>query len=298
MLQTLGYFLRRVGRNLRQTPLLCSAAIGTVAVALTIIAFFSIVVLNVQQVTRQWSRELQVIVYLDRVPKAPLLKQWRETIERMPEVAEVNFVAQQEAFSRLQRQLGEDADLLEGMEADFLPASLEVILRPAMRNKQGVATVVGRLQKNPAFQDLSYEPEWLDRFDSFVRLLKLGGLVMGGFLLFAALFIVANTIKLILYARREEIEIMALVGGTPLFIKTPFLLEGMLQGALGGVLALGGSFALHHMLLRHGLDGILLVLGTGGMLFLSPSQQGLLVAGGVLLGLIGSLVSLRKFVRV
>jgi cell division transport system permease protein len=297
-MQTLGYFLRRVGRNLRQTPLLCSAAIGTVAVALTIMAFFAIVVLNVQQVTRQWSRELQVIVYLDRMPEASQLRQWRETIGRMPEVTDVNVVSPGEAFSRLRLQLGEDADLLEGMESDFLPASLEVVLRSDMRNKRGVATVVGRLRQNPAFQDVSYQPEWLDRFDGFVRLLKLGGFLVGGFLLLAALFIVANTIKLTLYARREEIEIMALAGGTPLFIKTPFLLEGMLQGALGGVLALGGSFVLQHMLLRHGLDGFLLTLGTGGMVYLSFAQQGLVVAGGVLLGLTGSLVSLRKFVRI
>ncbi len=128
-------------------------------------------------------------------------------------------------------------------------------------------------------------------------LLKASGLVLGGFLLFATLFIVSNTIKLTLYARREELEIMALIGGTPAFIKAPFLVEGALQGALGGVVALIGSYALFHFVLQQGLGAVLLVPGISGISFLDASQQLTLVATGVLIGFFGSLFSLRKLVR-
>jgi cell division transport system permease protein len=146
--------------------------------------------------------------------------------------------------------------------------------------------------------DLRYGQEWLERFESFVSLLRLAGAILGGFLLFAALFIVANTIKLTLYARRDELEIMALVGATPMFIKSPFLLEGALQGALGGGLAVAGAYALFQLFLQQGLNSLLLASGVERVTFLPLSWQLLLIAAGVLLGLAGSLLSLRKLVRI
>lgn len=290
--------MRRVGRNLRQTPVLCSAAIGTVAVALMIIGFFAIVVINVQQVAQQWSREIQVVAYFDKVPDADKVQQWKSKLEAMAEIERVHFVSRDQAFKRFKERLGDDADLLDGVGTDFLPASLEIVLFKDNRNKVGVESVVQKLKQIPELADVSYEPEWLERFDAFVGLLKVAGFVFGGFLLFAALFIVANTIKLTLYARREEIEIMTLVGGTPLFIKMPFLIEGALQGVVGGVLALAGVWVVFTLVLQEGLYGILMVTGTAGILFLSPTQQWGMVACGLILGLTGSVLSLRKFVRI
>jgi len=298
VLQSIGYFVRRVGRNLRQTPVICSAAIGTVAVALMIMAFFIIVVINVQQVARQWSREIQVVAYFDKVPGEDKVDRWRDDLEGMKEVERVDFVSRDEAFRRFKKRLGDDGDLLDGVGSDFLPASLEIVLHEASRNKTGVETVVRRLQQIPELEDVSYEPDWLERFDAFVNLLKLAGFVFGGFLLFAALFIVSNTIKLTLYARREEIEIMSLVGGTPLFIKMPFLLEGALQGIVGRGVALIGVWAIFALVLQEGLYGVLMVTGADSILFLSAWQQGGILVCGLLLGLTGSLLSLRKFVRI
>lgn len=290
--------MRRVGRNLRQTPVLCSAAIGTVAVALMIIGFFAIVVINVQQVAQQWSREIQVVAYFDKVPDPDKVQQWKTRLEAMAEIERVQFVSRDEAFKRFKQRLGDDADLLDGVGTDFLPASLEIVLFEDNQNKIGVESVVGQLKQIPELADVSYEPEWLERFDAFVGLLKVAGFVFGGFLLFAALFIVANTIKLTLYARREEIEIMTLVGGTPLFIKMPFLIEGALQGVVGGVLALAGVWVVFTLVLQEGLYGILMVTGTDGILFLSSLQQWGMVSCGLILGLTGSVLSLRKFVRI
>lgn len=298
MLQSLGYFIRRVGRNLKQTPVLCSAAIGTVAVALMIMGFFAIVVINVQQVAEQWGREIQVVAYFDRVPDKDKITEWRTMLEGMEEVQQVDFVSRDEAFRRFEKRLGEDADLLDGVGRDFLPASLEVVLNEESRSQIGVETVVERLRQIPELADVSYEPDWLERFDAFVGLLKVAGVVFGGFLLFAALFIVSNTIKLTLYARREEIEIMTLVGGTPFFIKMPFLLEGALQGLVGGLLALFGVWSVFTLVLREGLYGVLMVAGADGILFLSAYQQGAIAICGLVLGFTGSVLSLRKFVRI
>jgi cell division transport system permease protein len=263
-----------------------------------IIGFFAIVVINVQQVAQQWSREIQVVAYFDTVPDADKVQQWKTKLEAMAEIERVQFVSRDQAFKRFKARLGDDADLLDGVGTDFLPASLEIVLFEDHRNKIGVESVVRQLKQIPELADVSYEPEWLERFDAFVGLLKVAGIVFGGFLLFAALFIVSNTIKLTLYARREEIEIMTLVGGTPLFIKMPFLIEGALQGVVGGVLALAGVWMIFTLVLQEGLYGILMVTGTDGILFLSPPQQWAMLSCGLILGLIGSVLSLRKFVRI
>jgi cell division transport system permease protein len=292
------YFLRRALRNMRQSPFLSIATIGTVTVSLTILAVFAIFVLNVQQVTRSWSKDVMVIAYLDTTPDPGQLHQWKGAIEAMPEVAGVTYVSPKEALQRFKKRLAGNADLLDGLDPDVLPASLEITLKDSFRTRGGVSTVVGRLRKNPVFSDLRYGRDWLSRFESFVTLLKLVGAILGGFLLFATLFIVSNTIKLTLYARREELEVMALVGGTSLFIKTPYLLEGGLQGACGGLLALAGSYALFGLFLQKGLSAFLLAAGLGGAVYLSPLPQVGLVAAGVFLGLFGSLLSLRKLVRI
>jgi len=297
-LERILYLFRRALRNIRQSPVLCGAAIGTVAVSLTIMAFFAIVVLNVQQLTSHWSREVQVIAYLDEVPGASELKAWIEDIESLPQVAGVRFLDRQQAFERFRARLGSDDSLLAGVKPDILPASLEIRLKPESRNREGVADVVNHLRQRQGLEDLRYGQDWLDRFEAFLGLLRFGFLILGGFLLFATLFIVANTIKLTLYARKEELEVMSLVGGTPWFIKTPFLLEGALQGLFGGLLAIGGAFLLFYGFLQHGLENLLLAAGLEGIRFLPGSCQLGLVVLGSLLGIFGSLISLRRLVRV
>lgn len=298
MFERTGYFVRRALRNMRQSSVLCFAAVGTVAVALTILAFFAIIVLNVQKLTRNWSEDVQVVAYMNTAPEERVLQQWMADIRRMPEVARVDFVSHAEALKRFQKRLGDDADLLDGVAADVLPAAFEISLREDSRNRAGVSAVVSRLRQNSGLSDLRFGQEWLERFEAFVSLLRLAGAILGGFLLFAALFIVSNTIRLTLYARRDELEIMALVGATPLFIKSPFLLEGALQGALGGALAVGGSYLLFQLFLQQGLSSLLLASGVDRVTFLPWSWQLSLIAAGLLLGFVGSLLSLRKLVRI
>jgi len=292
------YFLLRALRNMRQSPFLCVAAVGTVTVSLVILAFFALIVINVQQLTRHWSRDVQVVAYFDKTPDSKSLDRQLSRIREYPEVDTVAYIAPQQAFKRFQKRLGDDADLLQGMDQEFLPASLEIHLGENYRHRDGVLQVVDRLKQDRAFADLRYGQDWLKRFEAFLVLLRTAGLVLGGFLLFAALFIVSNTIKLTLYARREELEVMALVGGTPAFIKAPFLFEGLMQGVFGGLLALAASFVFFATLLKDDLGRLLLATGLEEISFLPPFWQVSIVLLGGLLGLFGSLFSLRKFVRI
>jgi cell division transport system permease protein len=292
-----GYFLKRALRNMRQSPVLSLASIGTVAVALALLAFFAIAVLNVQQLTTSWGENLAVVAYFDDVPETQIINGWIKEIEGFPEVAKVTFVSRKTAFERFRKRLGDDADLVEGLGEDVLPASLEITLEKDWRNESAIAAVVDRLRKDHRFNDLQYGQGWLEKLEAFLLLLRASGLALGGFLVFAALVIVANTIKLTLYARQDELEAMTMVGGTSLFIKLPYLIEGALQGLLGGVTALALSFLVFEVLLQQSLGSLLLITGIDSIHFLPPVWQGLLIVGGGLIGLLGSLFALRKFVR-
>ena len=292
-----GYFLKRALRNMRQSPVLSLASVATVAVALALLAFFAIAVLNVQQLTASWGETLAIVAYLDDVPDDKAVNDWVKDIESYPEVAKVTFVNRQAAVERFRKRLGDDADLIEGLGPEVLPASLEISLADDWRNEAAIATVVERLRTDHRFTDLQYGQGWLEKLEAFLLLLRVSGSALGGFLVFAALVIVANTIKLTLYVRQDELEAMAMVGGTSLFIKLPYLVEGALQGLFGGVIALGLSFLVFEVVLQKSLGSLLLITGIDTISFLPPIWQGMLVVGGSLIGLLGSLFALRKFVR-
>lgn len=289
------YFLRRALRNMRQSPVLSAASIFTVGVALALLAFFAIAVLNVQRLTANWAAELAIVAYLEQPPETQMLNRWLNEIRAYPEVADVRYVSRQEAYQRFRLRLGNDADLLEGLNAEVLPASLEIRLKPERR--QETAAVVERLSRNKSLGELHYGREWLERFEAFLLLLRTIGAALGGFLVLAALVIVANTIKLTLYARQDELEAMTMVGATALFIKLPYLIEGALQGLFGGILALVTSYVAFRILLRESLGSLLLLTGIDTIQFLPPPWQALLILAGALVGLLGSLLALRKFVR-
>jgi cell division transport system permease protein len=282
---------------MRQSPVLSLASVATIAVALALLAFFAIAVLNVQQLTASWEETLAIVAYLDDVPDDKIVKGWVNDIESYPEVAKVTFVSRNAAYERFRKRLGDDADLIEGLGPEVLPASLEISFADDWRNEAAIANVVERLRKDHRFNDLQYGQGWLEKLEAFLLLLRVSGSALGGFLIFAALVIVANTIKLTLYVRQDELEAMAMVGGTSLFIKLPYLVEGALQGLLGGVTALGLSFLVFQVVLQKSLGSLLLITGIDTIHFLPPVWQGMLVVGGSLIGLLGSLFALRKFVR-
>jgi len=289
------YFLRRALRNMMNSPVLSAASVFTVGVALALLAFFAIAVLNVQRLTTSWSAELAIVAYLEQPPNDATLNRWLSEIRAYPEISDVTYVSRQQAYQKFRLRLGSDADLLEGLGPEVLPASLEIRLKP--EHRQETAAVVDRLSRNKAFGELHYGREWLERFEAFLMLLRTVGAALGGFLVLAALVIVTNTIKLTLYARQDELEAMTMVGATALFIKLPYLIEGALQGLFGGMLALLVSFVAFRVILRESLGNLLLLTGIDTIHFLPPFWQLLLVFAGSLVGLLGSLLALRKFVR-
>ena len=290
-----GYFFARTLRNMRLSPVLSFASTLAVAVALALLAFFAIAVINVQRLSERWSAELTVVVYLEQPPREATLENWLHDLRNWPEVAGVVYVSREQALERFRARLGKDADLLEGIGAEVLPASLEIRLKPEARS--AAAEVAERLGHNRDFGERHYAREWLQRFEAFLLLLRTVGAALGGFLVLAALVIVTNTIRLTLYARQDELEVMTMVGATPFFIKLPYLIEGALQGLCGSLLALLIGYAGYRALLQESLASLLLLSGVDSIVFLPLYWQLLLIAAGTLVGAAGSALALRRFVR-
>jgi cell division transport system permease protein len=291
----LVYFLRKALGNIWTNPFLSLVTLSTIAISMLILGLFSLIYLNVQQSLHQMGGELQITAYLQETISSEQAKVLRSKVADWPEVERITYISKEQALARFRSQLREYAGILEGLKENPLPASLEVTLMPHYGRSGNIRELSTRLGRLPGVAEVQYGRKWMAKLRVFVEVMKLVGITVGGLLLIATIFVISNTIKLTFYSRREELEIMRLVGATDFFIKAPFLIEGLLHG-LGGALLAAGGLSLLILFLFSSLDLPLRLAVMAGSL---PTGQ--LVAGflglGLLLGVLGSMVSLRRFLR-
>jgi len=291
----LVYFLRKALENIWINPFLSLVTLSTIAISMLILGLFSLIYLNVQQSLHQMGGELQITAYLQETISSEQAEVLRSKVADWPEVEGITYISKEQALARFRSQLREYAGILEGLKENPLPASLELTLMPQYGRSGNIKELSTRLGRLPGVADVQYGRKWMAKLRVFVEVMKLVGITVGGLLLIATIFVISNTIKLTFYSRREELEIMRLVGATDFFIKAPFLIEGLLHGLGGALLAAGGLSLLILFLFSH-LDLPLRLAVMAGSL---PTGQ--LLAGflglGLLLGVLGSMVSLRRFLR-
>ncbi len=290
----LRYFSSRAILNIRQNSFINLVTIFTIALGLLIISLFLLILVNLEGASQEWSRQVQVTVYLEREPSPQELADLRSRIQLIPGAAEVKFISKNEALNRFRARLKGQESLLEGVAADVLPASLEINLRRGSRDSDSVEAFVGRLRKVPGVGEIQYGEEWVRRLTTFMTFARLLVMFIGGFLLIAVLFIVSNTIKLTIYARRDELELLSLVGATRFFIKAPFLIEGILQGLAGSLLALILLAGSYYGILYNAGDFLRFSPTSTGLAFLPLEYLAAILITGVLLGFVGSLASLKR----
>lgn len=287
------YPIRRAFKGIAEHGLLAAATVGTVATVIVLTGAFLLVTTNLSGVLDRWGQDVQVSCYLRDGLSDDALFALKADLERMPEVQSVVYVSKAEALERF----GESVDGLDRILADLdsnpLPASLEVRLLPEFQEPERVAGIAGRISR-PEFEEMDYSQEWVERFHGFLALLRLSALVLGTLLLASAVFLVGNTIRLSIYARRQELAIVQLVGGTRWFARLPFLLEGALLGTAGALVAL----LLLPLLYRYAFLRLQASLGqlvSGDIVhFLpAPALLGLLLAG-LGAGLLGAWTSVLR----
>jgi len=267
------------------------------AMTLFVFGAFMLVQENLEALLRGWGDQLQINAYLETNLSADDVQSLQERIRTYPEVAGVRHISQQQAWKDFQAALGAQSRVLEGLPRDVLPASFEIAVKPNFRDGPLVEALAARLQKEKGIANVEYAQDWLDRMSLVILAVRWSKWILGGVLFLTTYFIVGNTVKLAILARKEEIEIMQLVGASEAMIQAPFVLEGMIQGMVGGALSLGGLW-LAFQTMREKIPATVALLGFSHSLkFLDLQSVALVITLGWILGASGSLFSLRRFLR-
>jgi len=293
-----GYYFSRALNNIRQNVFVNAVTVGTIALALLIVSLFLLVFINMENAAENWSERVQVTAYFDHELTGRELSTLRSRIGALPGVSRMYYVSRDEAMKRFKERLRGQETLLEGVRPEILPASLEITLMRSSRDTQSVEKFVAGLKRIPGIGEVQYGEEWVRRFNLFLNFMRLVGALLGAFLVLAVIFIVSNTIKLTIYARRDELEVMSLVGATRFFIKAPFLVEGVIQGGAGAFLALLLLFGLYELFLYNADTLLTFNPVTSGLSFLPAEYLAIIFLSGVALGFVGSLTSLKRFITI
>lgn len=287
----IGYFFLRVLRNIRQNLMIHLITTGSIAFSLLILGAVLCVFLNVDDLVKKWRNEVSIVLFLEDNLYTSKIENLKTEISEMLEVDDILYVSKEEALKRLKTQLKNQEGILEGLETNPLPASFEIRLKPRFQNIQSIRTLVQRLKGLKGVDEVQYGEAWIERLMTGFRLIKLVALAIFGLLFISTVFIISNTIKLATYARQEELEIMRLVGATNLFVKTPFFIEALLQGLVGAVLAVAILFGIYRLFVSK------VQMGSLSISFLPTDVILGIMGAGIGLGLFGSFISFRRFIR-
>lgn len=285
------YLLREAMNNLRVNR--GNVLIGIVTTAFTLVCFgvFLLLYLNLKNVTGTLQSDIEVIVYLDPGASEQVVSLIQKRLETEPAVVTLTFVSREQALHEFSEQFPEESLLLEGMEANPLPASVVVNLSPRFLDTESLSAFAERAKQLPGVTHVAYSQDWVDTLTLVVSYFELGAAVIGMILAMATVTIIANTIRLSLHTRKEEIEILRLIGATGVFIAIPYVIEGTILGAMGGGLSLAllkGVFELF----RLELDASGWFAGVEHILPIFPIRVSfLLVMTGMLLGCGSSVLS-------
>jgi len=294
----ISYFFARAAMNIRQNFLVNFLTIVTISLSILIFSLLLLLYINLEKVTEQWSERVQVTAYFDNELSQQELKNLVSRIQSLDGTGKIAYVTKNEALKRFRERLSGQESLLDEVSAEILPASLEIHLKKDFRGGEPLHSYTEKLRKVPGISEIQYGEDWVRRFNNFMDFMKLLGLFVGGFLVLAVIFIVANTIKLTIYARKDELEILGLVGATRLFIKIPFIIEGVFQGAAGAVLAIAVLYGLYYGFLSNAASFLSFNPLECNTIFLPPVYMAGILGGSTMLGFLGSLTSLKRFISV
>jgi cell division transport system permease protein len=269
----------------RRAPLLSALSVTTIAFSLFAFGLFALVALNISAALDQVEERVEIRAFIARDTDMGQVAGVASEIAKYPEVLKVDLVTRDMALERARRELGEFKDVFE---SDFLPASLDIKLRPGFRSPATVKNVATRLRNYDFVDDVRFGEDWITQLYRLRNIAGIVGLGLGIAFGTVAIIIIGATIRMAMLSRAKEISIMQLVGATDGYIRRPFLIEGAMKGLAGGALALGMSWAAMQVVQRYlnfrtvFFDGRTAVIG---------------IACGLMIGLLGSALSVGRHLR-
>ena len=268
----------------RRAPLLSALGVVTIAFSLFAFGLFGLVAINIRKALDQVEERVEVRAFVSDSTDIESVAAAMKDIGEFPEVERVDYVSQEKALERARKEMGEFADVFE---AGVLPASIEVHLRPGMRSPAIVKSVADRMKTYQFIDDVRYGEEWVDKLYRLRTIATVAGIALGVAFAAVAVIIIGATIRMTVLARAKEISIMRLVGATDMFIRLPFLIDGLVKGVLGGLLALVFVWVANRVVNEYFIETIFF---DRQMIFFG-------VVGGAMMGVLGSLVSVGRHLR-
>ena len=269
----------------RRAPLLSALSVTTIAFSLFAVGLFGLVVLNIRDALQKVEERVEIRAFVAEKTPVEQIALAADDVSKFAEVQSVDLVTQEQALERARRELGEFRDVFE---AEFLPPSLDVHLKPGYRDPASVRRVADRLKALSFVDDVRYGEEWITQLYRLRNIAGVAAIALGLAFAAVAVIIIGATIRMAVLARAREISIMRLVGATDGYIRRPFLIEGFVKGVLGGALALGLTW-----IAIHAVSGYL----SFQTVFFDQRLALFGLAGGALLGLLGSAFSVGRHLR-
>jgi cell division transport system permease protein len=268
----------------RRAPLLSALGIVTIAFSLFAFGLFGLVAINIRRALDQVEERVEVRAFVSDSADIESVAAAMKDVGAFPEVARVDYVSREKALERARKEMGEFADVFE---AGVLPASIEVHLRPGMRSPVIVKSVADRIRTYSFVDDVRYGEEWVEKLYRLRNIATVAGIALGVAFGAVAVIIIGATIRMTVLARAKEISIMRLVGATDMFIRLPFLIDGLFKGVLGGLLALLFVWVANRVINEYFIQTI----------FFEREMVFVGIVAGALMGVMGSLVSVGRHLR-
>ena len=291
----MSLYLKRAIDDIRQNRFLNLVTIVTIALSILIVSAFVLFFINTSDLMSAWKKGVRIMVYLKSKTPASEIPALQKKISGMYGIEQVTYIPKEEALDLMKNQMKRQSSLLDDLKENPLPDAFEIRMTAATQGWDRLEKIAMEIEKLQHVDEVEYGRRWIGRFTHVINLFTLAGYALGALFFMAAVFFVANTIRLVLYSRRDEIEIMRLVGAEDQFIKAPFYIEGIIQGALGGAIGLIALF-IAFLFIASSVQPV-----SGAEIlqvrFLPlPLLAGILV-NGMLVGWLGCFVSLKQFFK-
>jgi len=295
-MRRMAYFLKAALENLQINRVMAFFSLVSLSLTLALFGLFLLFYYNLQTLLASIQEGVHFSVYLSDPVKNETVERMKEKLASDARILSFNYISKEEALKLFHKDFREDV-LIKSLGENPLPASFEVKVKAGFQEPQKLVAIINPIKEVPGVEEVQYGSDWLENLNRFLKVLRMIGLGIGSFLAVAVMTIIANTVRLHFYNRKEEIEIMKLIGATHSFIKIPFFMEGSLMGLLSGGVAAALLFLMFHFS-KTGLQSIGGVLGGATELRFLPVEflLGLILAGGILGG-IGSVISLTHLLR-
>lgn len=293
-LRRLRVAVRSGFRGLFASPLVFAASVSTMTAGLLVLSGYLLLVQNMHHVLDRFAQDLQIVAFVSAAESAEpaAVAERTERLQELEGVRGVSFVSPETALTRLRRDMGGDASILDGLERNPLPASYEIEITPSHRAPEPLRALAERVRGVPGIEEVRYGEDWAEGYARVVRVAELLGIGLSVFLVLVLGAIVAGTVRLGVHARADEIQIQRLVGAGALFVRLPFYLTGALQGGIASALALVLLWVFWAVGLPALAAPLEFLVGSSEPVFLGSTELALLFALGVGLGAGGAVVSL------